>query len=89
MKLLLLAAVLASTSVLALAADNASVSGRWNVHSNVAGNESDTVCTFTQKDADLPALASPTTARGKQLGKWMAQKSPGLTILSATARLSP
>jgi hypothetical protein len=40
-------------SISAFAADNASVNGKWNVHINVSGNESDSVCTFTQKDAEL------------------------------------
>ena len=41
------------TVALAAAADHASVSGKWQVHSSVAGNESDSTCTFTQKDKDL------------------------------------
>lgn len=69
MRSLLLSAVLASTSVLALAADNASVSGKWNVHSNIAGNESDTVCTFTQKEADLTGTCKSDNGEGKATGK--------------------
>jgi hypothetical protein len=33
--------LLASAASVSLAADNASLSGKWKVHSNVAGNESD------------------------------------------------
>lgn len=36
-----------------LAADGASLSGKWQVHSSVAGNDTDQSCTFTQKDDDL------------------------------------
>ena len=53
MKTLFLSILLASASVSAARADNASLSGKWEVHSNVAGNESDVACTFTQKDDDL------------------------------------
>jgi len=38
---------------LASAGENPSVNGKWQVHSSVAGNESDMVCMFTQKDDAL------------------------------------
>jgi len=41
-----------------LAADASSVSGKWQVHNNIAGNESDMACTLTQKDADLTGTCS-------------------------------
>lgn len=47
------ALLLISTVALALAADNASVAGKWHVHTSMAGNENDSACTFVQKDADL------------------------------------
>lgn len=53
MRLLLLSFLLASAAVGASAADNTSLSGKWKIHSSVAGNESDQDCTFTQKDNDL------------------------------------
>jgi hypothetical protein len=37
----------------AVAADTPSVSGKWQVHTSISGNESDSVCTFTQKDGSL------------------------------------
>lgn len=37
----------------AVAADNPSVSGKWQVHSSVSGTDFDQVCTFTQKDDAL------------------------------------
>lgn len=69
MKSVILSVVLASTSVLALAADNASVSGKWNVHNNIAGNESDAVCTLTQKDSDLTGTCKSDNGEGKATGK--------------------
>jgi hypothetical protein len=53
MRTLFLSILLASASALAVPADNVSLSGKWEVHSNVAGNESDVECTFIQKDNDL------------------------------------
>lgn len=69
MRSVILSVVLASTSVLALAADNAPVSGKWNVHSSIAGNENDTVCTFTQKDADLAGTCKTDSGEAKATGK--------------------
>ena len=66
---MILSLVLASTSVLALAADNASVGGKWNVHNNIAGNESDTVCTLTQTGADLTGTCKSENGEGKATGK--------------------
>jgi hypothetical protein len=45
--------LLISSATLAVAADNASVAGKWHVHTSMAGNESDSDCTFVQKGADL------------------------------------
>jgi hypothetical protein len=53
MRTLFLSVLLASASTLAVRADIASLNGKWEVHSNVAGNESDVECTFTQKDNEL------------------------------------
>ena len=53
MKLLVLPLLLAFASALTFAADKASLSGNWQVHSSVAGNDNDQSCTFTQKDNDL------------------------------------
>jgi hypothetical protein len=53
MKTLFLAILLTSASAWAAPADNASLSGKWKVHSNIMDNESDIECTFTQKDNDL------------------------------------
>jgi opacity protein-like surface antigen len=53
MKALLCAALIAFASLSAHAADAPSVTGKWTVHTSVAGNESETVCSFTQTGADL------------------------------------
>jgi len=45
--------LLLSTFVLASGADKTIVNGKWQVHSTVAGQESDAICTFTQKETDL------------------------------------
>ena len=45
--------LLTATVALAAAADNASVDGKWQVHTSVAGNDSDSTCTFKQNDTDL------------------------------------
>src|SRR6185312_14333168 len=38
---------------LAFAADAPSLTGKWHVHNSISGNESDQICTFTQKDAGI------------------------------------
>jgi hypothetical protein len=50
MKILLLSALLVSSTLPSLAADNASLTGKWKIHSSIAGNESDCECTLTQTD---------------------------------------
>ena len=50
MKILLLSALLVSSALPSLAADNASLTGKWKIHSSIAGNESDSECTLTQTD---------------------------------------
>jgi hypothetical protein len=45
--------LLAAAALLAPAAEEASVTGQWQVHVNAMGNERDYACTFTQKDKDL------------------------------------
>jgi hypothetical protein len=69
MKLLILTVVLAFTSVSAYGADNASIGGKWNIHSNIAGNESDSVCTLTQKDTDLTGTCKTDQGESQASGK--------------------
>ena len=60
---------LMSATVLAIAADNASLSGKWQIHNNIAGNESDHACTFTQKNSDLTGECSSDKGTVKITGK--------------------
>ena len=40
-------------SATALPAENASLSGKWKVHTDIGGTQSDPICSFTQKDDEL------------------------------------
>jgi hypothetical protein len=51
MKLLVLSIVMAAST--AWAADAPSLDGKWNMHLSIAGNDSDAMCVFTQKDDGL------------------------------------
>jgi hypothetical protein len=62
MKTLLLSSLVVFAS-LAGAGENPSITGQWQVHTSVAGNESDMVCMFTQKEDSLSG--SCTTDKGK------------------------
>jgi hypothetical protein len=53
---------LASAAIASLAADNASVTGKWKIHSSIAGNESDSECTLSQTDNDVTGTCK--TAEG-------------------------
>jgi hypothetical protein len=53
MKKLMLPVLMAFASAVTLAADDAPLSGKWQVHSSIAGNDNDQSCSFTQKDNDL------------------------------------
>ena len=53
MRTLLLSVLLASAATTSLAADNATLNGKWKIHNDFSGNESDVTCAFTQKDKDL------------------------------------
>jgi hypothetical protein len=54
MKKLALPLLLITAAALAQApASDAGLSGKWKLHQSIAGNDSDSECTFTQKDADL------------------------------------
>lgn len=53
MKLSFLCILLVSMANLALATDGPSLSGKWQVHTSIAGNENDQTCTISQKDSDF------------------------------------
>lgn len=59
MKLWLAFLLLASASLVAFAADTASLTGAWQIHTSAGGRESDYACTFAQKDSDLTGGCSP------------------------------
>lgn len=46
-------AVLISAVAVAMAAENASVEGKWQVHSTIAGTQYESTCSLKQKDAEL------------------------------------
>jgi hypothetical protein len=85
MRSLILAALLASAAVTCMAADNASLTGKWKIHQSVMGNDSDSDCTFTQKDNDLTGSCTADQGSGKIIGKIDGTKSPGHTRPSTTA----
>ncbi len=49
----LLSFLLLSAATAALAADNPGITGKWQIHNDIAGNESEMACSLTQKDSDL------------------------------------
>lgn len=69
MRSLFLSVLLASAAVVAIAADNATVTGKWKVHSSIAGNDSDADCTFIQKDNDLTGSCTTDTGEKSLTGK--------------------
>jgi hypothetical protein len=69
MRTLFLSALLASAAVASLAADNATVSGKWKIHNSIVGNESDVECTFIQKGNDLTGSCTSDQGTVKAMGK--------------------
>ena len=61
--------LLVSAAALAAAADNTSLSGKWQVHSSIAGNDNDQDCTFTQQDSDLNGSCTSDKGTVKIAGK--------------------
>lgn len=52
MKFLLFSFLLASAAVTSVA-ENTPISGKWQIHNNIAGNESDMACNLAQKEDEL------------------------------------
>ena len=63
MRILVLSALLISATLPSFAADNASLTGKWKIHSSIAGNDSDSECTLAQTDSDISGTCK--TAEGK------------------------
>jgi hypothetical protein len=53
MKKFAILALLAGATLVAAQSDVPSINGKWTVHAAIAGNESDTECTFSQTGSDL------------------------------------
>jgi beta-glucanase (GH16 family) len=64
------APAVATVPTTAIPADaNSSLSGKWRVHVNIAGNESDADCTFIQQDNNLSGSCTDTLRPAKIHGK--------------------
>jgi hypothetical protein len=68
------------TAAIALSAADA-VSGAWQVHQNIAGNENDLACTFTQTGEDLAGSCDGPNGAMKLTGK-VSEKKVTWTIQS-------
>ena len=75
MKIPLLTFLLAGAAVLAPAADDASLSGKWQIQRSAAGNESQQDCTFTQKNSDLTGTCNSTDRGTVQISGKMEGKT--------------
>jgi hypothetical protein len=69
MKKLAALLLLGSAIAFAQSSDSAGLSGKWKLHQSIAGNESDSECTFTQKDNDLTGTCAAGESTSKISGK--------------------
>lgn len=70
MKKLFLSFLLAvAPAIITSAADNPSISGTWQIHNNIAGNESDRPCTFVQNGSDLTGTCPSDRGEVKLVGE--------------------
>jgi hypothetical protein len=74
MKTLLLSFLLASVPALTHAADAPSLSGTWQIHNNIAGNESDRACTFVQNGDNLTGTCPSDRGEVKLTGEVKGKK---------------
>jgi len=80
MKALVLFALAASAAVVSVAAaDEPGLSGTWQVHQNIVGNESDSSCKFTQTGDDLAGTCDGAMGNVKISGK-VSEKKVSWTI---------
>ena len=58
------------------AADNVSVAGKWHVHDSIAGNDSDSDCTFVQKTSTCTGHGTRQNEKGSMTitGKFEGKK---------------
>ena len=89
MRIPLVTFLLTAAAVVVPAADDSSLTGKWQIQRSAAGNESQQDCTFTQKDNDLTGTCTSTDRgtvqiSGKVDGKsvtWTYKgESPGGTV---------
>jgi len=69
MKKIAAIALLACGVVFAQAQDSSTVAGKWKIHSSIAGNESDSACTFTQVSNDVSGSCTRGDGTVKITGK--------------------
>jgi hypothetical protein len=74
MKALLFAILLAGAAGIMAADETPSLTGKWQVHTNINGNENDQVCTIEQKGSELTGNCSSDQGSGAIAGKVDAQK---------------
>ena len=74
MKTLLLSFLLASVPALTRAADAPSLSGTWQIHNNIAGNQSDRACTFVQNGDNLTGTCPSDRGEVKLTGEVKGKK---------------
>ena len=69
MKSILFSILFASSAFVLAAADAPSVTGQWQVHINIADNESDSTCNFTQKGNDFTGTCTGQNGQVNVTGK--------------------
>jgi len=69
MKILSPLILIACGAIVAGAADEGVLSGNWQLHQSIAGNESDQSCTFTQKGNELTGTCNTTQGSVQITGK--------------------
>jgi hypothetical protein len=69
MRKLLLSLVLATSPVIVSASETPSLSGTWQIHNNIAGNESERPCTLVQNGNDLTGTCPSEQGEAKLTGK--------------------
>lgn len=69
MKKMLALVALAALGTAVHAQNNCAVTGKWNVHGSIAGNDSDMGCVFAQNGADVSGSCSADQGELKIAGK--------------------
>jgi len=85
MKIPLLAFLLAASAIVGCAADDVSLSGKWQIYRNGGGNESQQDCTLTQKSNDLTGTCTSPGQETVQIGGKVEGKKVTLTYKGDSA----